>query len=410
MFIPFLFASRYLYTHKKKTLTSFIALTALISITFATTALLCALAVFSGLENLTHKLFQSLDPPLKVQLKQGKNFFLRDIPQQKIQQIKGIINIVPVLEKPVMLQYKGVQAFAILKGVDDNFLIHNNLSPFIVQGKMQLKDEKNNPCAILGHCLQKQLGIPLNESFSFLDIFYPTKKGNMLSFFSPYFVYKQKKIKTSASFAVSQQVDSKYVIVPLHFLFHLTQNFNQVTSLALSIDKGYTAEKLKKKVERVLPTQFVVHTYLEQNASLDKAIYAEKFILWITFFFLWLVAYLNIFFVLYILIINKRKDITILYALGIGKSTIKRIFLCHGFLLSFIGTFLGIFLALILIFLQDKWGCITLGIDTAVVDAYPVKIIVKDMCYVLMGMFCFTFLLSYYPSKMATKLIHKKWI
>ncbi len=408
MYLPCSIALRYLFNNKKKNLTAVIAIFSILSVAVATTALLCSLSVFHGLENLTHQLFKSLDPAIKIQCREGKNFSRKHLPLKKIQTIQGVGNTVAVLEANALIQYQGRQAFATLKGVSNDFLQTNYLSPFIVKGKIKLYDKKKKAQAILGKSLQVQLSIPCHDPFSYLEVIYPQKK--ISHFFSFFPTYRQNNIYTSAIFSITQAIDSQYMIVPIDFLACLTCNEDTITSLDIYISKGYDERIIKKKIGKILPLQLQALTYLEQHASLSKAIHTEKIILWIAFFLIYGVAYLQIFFTLYMLVIHKKKDMTVLFALGIRQCMIRKIFLCYGFFLALIGTLAGIFGALLCIFLQDRFGLVTVGLQTTIVQAYPVKMIPKDMLYIVCSMFFFTFLIVYFPSQRAVRSIHKKYL
>lgn len=76
------------------------------------------------------------------------------------------------------------------------------------------------------------------------------------------------------------------------------------------------------------------------------------------------------------LILDKKDDVITLRSLGASDKLISRIFLFEGRLISLFGAISGIILGLILCFIQQKFGIITLGGGggTFVVDAYPVSV------------------------------------
>ena len=74
--------------------------------------------------------------------------------------------------------------------------------------------------------------------------------------------------------------------------------------------------------------------------------------------------------------LDKKDDVVTLRSLGASDKLISRIFLFEGRLISLFGAISGIVLGLILCFIQQKFGIISLGGGggTFVVDAYPVSV------------------------------------
>ena len=62
---------------------------------------------------------------------------------------------------------------------------------------------------------------------------------------------------------------------------------------------------------------------------------------------------------------------------------------------SFIGMFVGVFLALI----QQKYGLITMGEGSFVIDSYPVVVLFKDVIRVQLVVFCIGVIASWLPSR-----------
>jgi lipoprotein-releasing system permease protein len=105
------------------------------------------------------------------------------------------------------------------------------------------------------------------------------------------------------------------------------------------------------------------------------------------------------------LIIDKKKDIAILKSMGASMQTIKNIFLFQGMLISAYGAIGGIITGLIICFIQEKFGVIGLGAGGSfVIDAYPVKIILLDIIFVLITVLIIGLLASILASRNITKI------
>ena len=95
------------------------------------------------------------------------------------------------------------------------------------------------------------------------------------------------------------------------------------------------------------------------------------------------------------LVMEKKKDISILKAMGAESAQIKKIFIAEGVFQALIGAILGLFLGIVICLLQKQFGFIKLGgSGTFVVDAYPVDIHLWDVFLVFLIIFSIASLAS----------------
>ena len=136
----------------------------------------------------------------------------------------------------------------------------------------------------------------------------------------------------------------------------------------------------------------------------------EKWAIFLILTFILIIATFNVIGSLSMLIIDKKKDIAVLWSMGANNKTIKRIFLTEGLLISISGAFLGIVLGGLFCWIQQRFGLITLGGGSGsfVVDAYPVKIVATDIIYVFITVFLIGLGASYYPVRQISKKFLKQ--
>ena len=121
------------------------------------------------------------------------------------------------------------------------------------------------------------------------------------------------------------------------------------------------------------------------------------------FFLIIAIASINIYFSLTMLVIDKRKDIAILYALGASKKVVRLVFLSVGMIISFAGATLGLTLGLMISSLQKKYGFISMGMQSALMTAYPVIISVSDILITAFSIIFITLLAAIQPALLSTK-------
>ena len=129
---------------------------------------------------------------------------------------------------------------------------------------------------------------------------------------------------------------------------------------------------------------------------------SEKLWTFIILLFILIIGTFNVIGSLTMLIIEKKKDITILYNMGADIRLIRRIFLLEGMLITFIGAVLGLTLGTFVCWLQIKFSLLRFT-DGYVIDAYPIKFQLFDFTVVLMAVLLIGLFAAWYPVRIFTK-------
>jgi len=104
------------------------------------------------------------------------------------------------------------------------------------------------------------------------------------------------------------------------------------------------------------------------------------------------------------LVIEKRRDIAVLLAMGASTHKIRRIFLSEGAIIAFAGSGIGLLLGLTIAWLQETFGLVSMGGgESLILTAYPVEIQLADFIYTALCIIMITFLASIHPAIMAPK-------
>ncbi|NJN28473.1 MAG: ABC transporter permease [Cyclobacteriaceae bacterium] len=400
MNLPLFIARKYFLSKKKKNFINVISVISMAGVAIGTAALVIVLSVFNGLEDLIRSLNKSFDPELKIEAALGKSFELQQDFLEGIKRIEGVEIVTQVVEDNAYARYKNDEMVVKLKGVEDNFVDHHRLDSNIIYGKMLLKEDGVN-YAVIARGVQKSLSINKLNNMYTMQFFYP-KRGKT-SGLNPNNLTNQRVILPAGVYAIEKQYDMNYVFVPLEFAVDLLDYGQRRTSLEIKVAAGANIDQVKSRIKKFAGDDFKVLTSDEIHADFFKVLQIEKLFVFIIFSFILAIASFNIFFSLTMLAIDKKKDISILAALGSGKKLIKRIFLAEGAIISFMGAFLGLFLGMTICLVQQHFGLVSMGMQTAVIDAYPVKMQFPDFLYTGISIIIITLLASYRPAVIASR-------
>lgn len=365
-----------------------------------TMALVIVLSVFNGLEDLIRSLNNSFDPELKVVPAKGKSFEFDDVLLGKIKAVPGVEIVTQVVEDNAYAKYKNDEMVVKLKGVEGNFIDHHRMDKSIIQGQFILEEDEV-PYAVIARGVQSSLSINKLTNLYPLQLYYP--KRTKTSGLNPAALTNQKIILPSGVYAIEKQYDMNYVFVPLNFALELFEYENRRTSIEIKVEEAYDIRQVRDKLKAALGADFQVLTSEEIHADFFKVLRIEKLFVFIIFSFILAIASFNIFFSLSMLAIDKKRDISILSALGASQRLIRSIFLAEGALISLSGAAAGLLLGFLICLAQQHFGIVSMGMQTAVIDAYPVKMQIADFLYTGISIILITLAASYRPAVLAAR-------
>ncbi|NJM94104.1 MAG: ABC transporter permease [Cytophagales bacterium] len=400
MNLAFFIARRYFFSTRKKTFITVISLISVVALALGTMSLIVVLSVFNGLEKTITGLYNSFDPDLKVSPARGKSFALDSGQWNQLTALPGVYQVVEVIEDNALIKYRDAQMVAKVKGISDNFIQAGRMAPYIVEGQLRLS-QGQVPYALVGRGLQYALSVLPNNDFYTLQIYYP--KDIKPGVLNPESLYTQKNILPGGIFAIEKQLDESYIFVPLVFAQELMGYGPRRSYLEIKLSPNAEARTVQKAVQGLLGQEFAVATQNEQHHSLIRAIKIEKLFVHIIFVFILAVVSFNTFFSLGMLAIDKKKDIGMLYAMGSTSGLIRRIFLYEGAIIAFSGSLLGLALGYAICWTQLRFGWVRMGMQGAIIDAYPVDMQWSDFYFTAGAVALLTLLSSYRPAYLATR-------
>lgn len=372
----------------------------MVGIAFSTAALIIVLSVFNGLEGLLRSLYTSFDPELKIEATQGKSFEVSDSLLARINGVEGVEIVTEVIEDYAYVRYRDADVVATIKGVSDNFIDQHRLDDRIVQGELKLH-KGDVDFAILGRGIQYALSVAIDDEMFALQVFYI--KDLRRSSLDVSQMYSRKTIRPGGVFSIEKNYDENYIFLPLNFMKELLDYGDRRTSLEVKTLSGSNLESVRDQIKLQLGDNFQVLTNEEQQKDLYRLLKIEKLFTFLALSLLITVGSINIFFSLMMLAIDKKKDITILSAMGANQNLILRIFYSEGAIISFIGAGAGLILGGIVCWLQDQYGLVGMGMENAVIPNYPVTMVWSDFVLTAAVIVAVTILVSFYPARLASR-------
>ena len=371
-------ALRYLFSHKSHNAINLITLVAACGVGVITAAMICMLSVYNGFEQLVGQLSSRFDPELRIEPTEGKTFSDSPLLRQAILSHPGVASLSPTLQETVLLSYSGRQLPAQLMGVDSTFAHVTQIDSILLGPEpFMLSDEVAQYC-IPGAGLAASLGI--NRGFVRpLTVYCPRREGK-IDLMQPDDAFRQATLYCSNVFMVEQaDYDNQYLLCSIDVVRQLLADSLATTAYEVNLQPGADVDRVKQQLTEALrqtgTTPLRCLSQHEQQADAFRVMQIEKWITFLLVVFILLIASFNAIGALSMLIIDKEPQIRTLRCLGADHGLISRIFTFEGWLITGMGALGGVVLGVVLCYLQQQYGIISLGGgDTAhyVVSAYPV--------------------------------------
>ena len=397
MNLSFYIAKRYLFSKKRTNLINIISAISVAGMAIGTMGLIIGLSGFNGFDSLIKSLFSSFDPDLKISLVEGKSFEVNNQVFNDIHKMDGVMFFTDVVEDNALLRYENRQVLATIKGVSDDYSQMTGLDTMIVDGEFKLK-EAEAQFTVIGQGVAYYLSVGINL-INPINIYVPQKgRRSGLSLEGS---FNQGSIYPSGVFSVQQEIDSKYIIVPIEFARKIFEIEEKVNSVELKLKNGVDVKKIQEDISSKLGSRFVVKNRYQQHDYLYKTMQGEKYAVYLILILILIIASFNIVGSLTMLIIDKKEDIAVLQSMGADKPLIRRIFLFEGWSVSILGAIFGTVAGIAICQAQIAFGFVKLqgGGGSFIIDSYPMKIIPLDILLVFCSVALIGFLASWLPVK-----------
>jgi lipoprotein-releasing system permease protein len=403
---PLFVAHRYLFSKKKRNVINIITGISAVAVTIISSSLIILLSAFNGLEGIVVDLFSSVDAHIKVSTINGKSFDKDSLLLNKISNIEGVTFVTYVIEDNIMLTYNDKQYIGSIKGIEDQYFSKIKLDSFLVAGYISTQMSKDGT-AIIGSGVANILGINTSNPNIGLYVYYP-KKGKISTFSSP---FRTDVLIPTAVVAIQQDIDNKCIFAPFSFTADLLEMDNKASVLEIWLQNDNLMSKVSGELSSIMGSEYIVKDRFQQHDAMYKIMKLEKLAVFLILIFILIVASFNMIGALTMLMVEKQKDIAVLWSLGMTEFQIRKVFFIQGILINVGGAAMGIVLGIIICLLQIYYGFVKInpGVDSS---AYPIILQWQDIILIFasvsfIGVLATSIRVSGYKIKKEQKLLLK---
>ena len=178
-----------------------------------------------------------------------------------------------------------------------------------------------------------------------------------------------------------------------------------VTGVEVRLEDMFDAPAAAARLLRVTrDPRLRTNNWIELNRNLFTWMKLEKTAMFVILALIVLVAAFNIVSTLFMVVLEKRRDIGVLRTLGARRRTVLQVFLCEGLLIGSLGTVLGALLGGIVIAVLARFPVVKLPGDVYFIERLPVRPEAGDFVAVMVAAFALCLAAGLYPAWRASRL------
>ena len=403
---------RYLKAKRKSTFISLITLISVAGVALGVMALIIVLAVMTGFEEDLKGKILGTNAHVVVVRSGAPMEDYRQV-MEKLKGFKGVTAATPFIYNQVMLSSGKNVSGVVLRGIDvatDRLV--TGLSRSVVDGTIDRLDPKMGtgsdalPGLLLGKELAKHLNLFVGDKVNVIS-----PMGNITPLGM---MPKMKPFRVAGIFNTGMfEYDSTLAYVSLGQAQSFFDLGDTVTGVQLKVEDVYNTGVLAASINRTLGSGFYARDWMQMNRNILFALKTEKVVMFIILTLIVLVAAFGIASTLFMVVMEKNRDIAILKSMGATGSSIMKIFVLEGLVIGVIGTVLGVFSGLlvalnlepIISVIQKITGQNFFSKDIYYLDRFPSLVVPSDVVLISVTAVLISFIATLYPAWQASRML-----
>ncbi|GJL77641.1 MAG: ABC transporter permease [Nitrospinaceae bacterium] len=378
-------------------------------------ALIVVIAVMSGFgKDLRDKILGTTSHAVITNINRTGIKDIENIIRQ-VKEVPGVAAAAPFIMNHVMLTHGDAVSGIMIRGVD---VVReegvSDLEKNLIEGSLEfLETEKSKPAAgknvrsrvVLGKELARRNGLRVGDVVSMVS---PSSRITPMGLIPKMKIFQVAGIFESGMFEYDANL--AFISIPAAQNFFSMQG--KVSGVEVWVDDIDQAAVIAQQIQERLKFPYFVRDWMRMNKNLFSALQLEKVVMFVILILIILVAAFNIVSTLFMVVMEKTKEIAIMKAMGATRTSIIKIFSFQGLIIGVVGTFVGCVggftvvpnLNEIVGFIENIFGITAFPSDVYYLDKLPSEILYLDSFLIVIFSIVICFVASLYPAWRASRL------
>jgi lipoprotein-releasing system permease protein len=200
------------------------------------------------------------------------------------------------------------------------------------------------------------------------------------------------------------EFDSTFAFISLAAAQSYFNYGDAVSGIEVSLTDLWQSEKIGADIEQRLGWPYYTRDWKVMNRNLFSALKLQKLVMFMILCLIVFVAALNIFSTLYMVIMDKKRSLAMLRAMGAAAGDIRKIVLVQGMFIGVLGSIIGAILGVALCQVQIRFGLVRLDPKVYFIDTLPMAFKALDLAMIFVAALGFSLIATLLPARMAARM------
>ena len=399
MNLPLWIAARYLRTRRRSAFITLLTGISVAGVALGVTALLTVLAVMNGFENEIQSRIAGTDAHVVLLGDTQGSIRGADSLAARAGRQPGVIGAAPFTYSKAMVMLGGHAEGVVVKGIDLGqerlvTTVAHNISPTLDE----IPSDPVTPGVVLGTELAARIGAAVGDTVVLASL----AADRSAMGYAP----KLRRFRVAGLFSSGLYTyDSSFGFISIPAAQDFFELGPTVTGIEVRLVDMFDAPRAASRLLRALGDPSLhANNWIELNRNLFTWMKLEKTVMFVILALIVLVAAFNIVSTLFMVVLEKRRDIGVLKTLGASRGVVLRVFLWEGLLIGGLGTGLGTLLGWGLITVLKTYPFVQLPGDVYFIERLPVRPELGDFMAVILAAVVLCLAAALYPAWRASLL------
>jgi lipoprotein-releasing system permease protein len=381
-------AFRYLRSRRKRRLARATSVAAILGIAMGVAALIVAFALSNGFrDEMRAKILQGT-AHLSVVRADGRPIENYAELASRLKQVKGVVSASPTTYDGALARGTKGSGYAVIRGVEKDtaqtsWLREGTFDPLFATGRTGL------PNAVVGVDLAKRIGLSVGDDFTIVPA-----SGS-----------RERSLHVSDIFRSGLfEYDSTWIYVAMDTASEFAGNNHAAAVMSVQVHDVDNVKQVSTDVSKALGNSYTIIDWQQANQPLFAALALERRMGLFIIGLIIAIATLNITTMLILVVVERRRDIAILNALGATRAGVMLLFIIEGAVVGAIGAAAGVMIGFIVCAIGNHYKLVSLPADVYSISNVPLIARPGEMLLAALVAFVLSVLATIYPALAASRM------
>ncbi len=304
---------------------------------------------------------------------------------RRLREVDGVVSASATTYDGALARGSKGSGYAVLRGVENDqssrWLNQGSFAPLFVPGEI--------PNAIVGTDLAKKLGLSVGDVFQVL----------------PANEQVTRRLRVAGTFRSGLfEYDSTWIYVAFDTASVFAGDNHAASVMSVQVSDADNVKQVAANVSKLLGNTYTLVDWQQANQPLFSALALERRMGLFIIGLIIAIATLNITTMLILVVVERRRDIAILSALGATRAGVMLVFIIEGAVVGAIGALAGIAVGLVLCLIGNHYKLVSLPADVYSISNVPLTPRPTEMVLAALVAFVLSVLATIYPAHAAARM------